>query len=110
MTLVRTKLAAIAEPLEAPPEAPSRPSFPALPRTRRPVVAPVPAAGGNLRRCTFRRLTLVSVEMRRQALPRYQVDCLYDGRETVRPLGDLGSARAFCDACTNMGIFRPDED
>ena len=70
----------------------------------------MPAAGAHLRRCTFRRLTLLPAEGRRAPLPLYQVDCLYDGRDQVRPLGDLGSSRAFCDACTNTGIFRPDED
>jgi hypothetical protein len=66
--------------------------------------------GGHLRRCTFRRVTLLELEGRRRAPATYSVDCLYPDREVALPLGDMASARAICDACAATGIFRADED
>jgi hypothetical protein len=61
---------------------------------------------GHIRRCTFRRLTLVE----RRPLPVYDAECLYPDRRTPVPLGDVESARPICENCTAKGIFRPDED
>jgi hypothetical protein len=72
-------------------------------------MASVPANGGYLRRCTFRRVSLAE-PLKPRALPAYEVACLYPDRELARPLGDLASARPICDACAATGIFRPDED
>jgi hypothetical protein len=72
-------------------------------------MAPVPANGGYLRRCTFRRVLPISPTQRGD-VPTYDVACLYRDREAPMPLGDIASARAICDACAATGIFRPDED
>jgi len=69
-------------------------------------VAVEAAARTHLRRCTFRRLTVV----RRGPLPVYAVDCLYPDRLVPMPLGDLTVARPICDACVAAHVFRPDED
>jgi hypothetical protein len=84
---------------------------PAVPVTRPPLplLSPVPANGGYLRRCTFRKMELRAAGTR-QTDPVYAVTCLYPDRETPQPLGDLASARAICDGCAATGIFRPDED
>ena len=60
----------------------------------------------HLRRCTFRRLTVV----RRGGSAVYAVDCLYPDRLVPIPLGDLVAARGICDACVAAHVFRPDED
>ena len=76
--------------------------------TREAPPAPGSAAdASHIRRCTFRRVTAVP---RRRALPIYDVACLYPGRETPIPLGDLASARPICDGCRADGTFRPDSD
>ncbi len=63
----------------------------------------------QLRRCTFRRLTLAG-PARRGAMPSNQVECLYAGREASRVSGDLSGARRSCAPCGNPGIFRADEE
>jgi hypothetical protein len=78
-------------------------------RAALPLLSSVPANGGYLRRCTYRRIAL-AVPGTRRAEPVYAVSCLYPDRETGSPLGDLHSARAICDGCAATGIFRPDED
>jgi hypothetical protein len=60
----------------------------------------------HLRRCTFRRLSVV----RRGSLPVYTVDCLYPDRLVPIPLGDLVAAADICGACLASHVFRPDED
>jgi hypothetical protein len=76
-----------------------------------PLLAPVSADGSRLRRCTFRRVSVAAAAPSRgRSLPVYDVACLFPSRESSIPLGDLGSARAICDACTATGLFRPDED
>jgi len=60
----------------------------------------------HLRRCTFRRLTV----LRRGPSRVYAVDCLYPERAVPIPLGDLSAARGICDACLAAHVFRPDED
>jgi len=80
-----------------------------LQRPALPLLSPVPANGGYLRRCTFRRVELTQAGTRRTD-PTYAVTCLYPDRVTGSPLGDLQSARAICDGCAATGIFRPDED
>jgi hypothetical protein len=60
----------------------------------------------HLRRCTFRRLSV----LRRAQPPLYTVDCLYPDRSVPIPLGDLSAARGICDACLATHVFRPDED
>ncbi len=60
----------------------------------------------HLRRCTYRRLTLVSAK----PVPRYDASCLYPDRAAPVPLGDLASARSICDDCQALKIFRADED
>jgi hypothetical protein len=79
-----------------------------MPRTALPLLSTVPAHGGHLRRCTFRKLEL-SAPATRRAEASYAVTCLYPDR-APQPLGDLASARAICDGCAATGIFRPDED
>jgi hypothetical protein len=60
----------------------------------------------HIRRCTFRRLTLVE----RRPLLVYDAECLFPDRRAPVPLGDVESARRICEDCTAKGIFRPDED
>ncbi|MEA2622698.1 MAG: hypothetical protein QOH61_1608 [Chloroflexota bacterium] len=93
----------LARPIQKRPQTQPHPSGTA------PLMAPVPTDGGRLRRCTFRRVTVVQGAKGRE-LPLYEVACLYPDREQALPLGDLASARAICDACAATGIFRPDED
>ena len=64
------------------------------------------AARDHLRRCTFRRLSVV----RRTHGLVYAVDCLYPDRTVPIPLGDLVGARSICDVCVASHVFRPDED
>jgi hypothetical protein len=74
--------------------------------------APAPDAitpVGRLRRCTFRRIDVVSSPDHSQP-PAYEVVCLYAGRDAPIALGDIAQARPVCEACTAPGIFRPDED
>jgi hypothetical protein len=68
--------------------------------------SPDPGPSRHLRRCTYRRLSMV----RKRPLPLYDVACLYPDRAASIPLGDLESARPICEACTADHIFRPDED
>ena len=84
-------------------------SAPGASRSLQPLIAPVPANGGYLRRCTYRRLELARAATRRTE-PAYAVGCTYPERGDGRSLGDIASARAICDACGATGIFRPDED
>jgi hypothetical protein len=108
VALARPKPTAVAEPLPLADVA-SRP-LPQPPRSSPlPLMATVPANGGYLRRCTFRRIQPMGV-IGRRAAPSYEVSCLYPDRQSVLPLGDINSARAICDACAATGIFRPDED
>lgn len=108
VALVRSKPAAasISEAMALPAVTP--PAMP-VPRPPLPLLSPVPANGGYLRRCTFRKMEPVTLATRR-ADATYSVTCLYPDRETPQPLGDLASARAICDGCAATGIFRPDED
>jgi hypothetical protein len=72
-----------------------------------PATAPLPASPvPHIRRCTFRRLTLVE----RKPLAVYDAECLFPDRKVPIPLGDVASARPICDSCVAKGIFRPDED
>jgi hypothetical protein len=74
----------------------------------RPTAGPSPAITPppRLRRCSFRRLTLVE----RRPPPVYDVECLYRDRTVPIPLGDIESARPICGSCLAGGIFRPDEE
>ena len=74
----------------------------------RPATGPhlAPAALPHIRRCTFRRLTLVE----RKPVAIYDAECLFPDRKVPLPLGDVDSARPICESCTAKGIFRPDED
>ncbi|HYI22727.1 MAG TPA: hypothetical protein VEX62_08840 [Candidatus Limnocylindrales bacterium] len=60
-----------------------------------------------LRRCTFRRMTLVSAPREPQA---YDVACMFPDRRTPVPLGNVEDARPICASCTYSGIFRADAD
>lgn len=74
-----------------------------------PTVAPTPEpllAAPRIRRCTFRRVTLVERHRERT----FEVDCLFPDRALPIPLGDLDGATPICNACTAAGIFRADED
>lgn len=74
-----------------------------------PTVASTPEpflAAPRIRRCTFRRVTLVEHRSERT----YEVDCLYPDRALPIPLGDLDGATPICNACAAAGIFRADED
>jgi hypothetical protein len=83
-----------------------------------PVVGPLPRGdvppadegepAGRLRRCTFRRLDRVG-PTQRGGEAAYAVMCLYASAADPEALGDLASAALACRACTNTGIFRPDE-
>lgn len=71
----------------------------------------VALADAHLRRCTFRRLSVVTpVSGPRRKLPMYAVECLYAGMDAPLALGDLSDAHTICGACTYPGIFRADED
>lgn len=97
MALARSNPSPVIEPLPRP--------------SSGPLMAAVPADGGRLRRCTFRRVTHMSgASPRSLQLAVYDIECLYPDRGDPIPLGDLASARAICDACAATGIFRPDED
>jgi hypothetical protein len=81
-----------------------------VPTTPRDVPAPesvIPA--GRLRRCTFRRLDVVSTLPGRPGGMAYEVMCLYGGESAALALGDVASAQPICEACRATGIFRPDE-
>lgn len=71
-----------------------------------PATLPTTPPMGHIRRCTFRRLTLVE----RRPIAVYDAECLYPDRKAPIPLGDVESARPICDSCTALHIFRPDED
>ena len=74
-----------------------------------PTVAPTAEpllAAPRIRRCTFRRVTVV--DRRRERT--FDADCLYPDRALPMPLGDLECATPICNACTATGIFRADED
>ncbi len=107
MALARTKPVAIAEPLAdaAPLIRPwaNRVADRALPMAR--------DAGSEapLRRCTFRRLSVMTAGSR-AAATNYAAECLYEGHDRPIPMGDLDRAWGICQACTNPGIFRADED
>lgn len=60
----------------------------------------------RIRRCTFRRLTVVPID----GDPTYEVTCLFPERRRPVPLGDLDAATPICNACTAPHIFRADED
>ena len=78
----------------------------ALTRTEHETSAAVNAASAHIRRCEFRRLTVVRGGRR----PVYEAECLYPDWVAPLPLGDYASAGAICAACEAAGIFRPDED
>jgi len=63
--------------------------------------------GAPLRRCTFRRMTLVSSPRELQV---YDVACMFPDRRTPVPLGNVEDARPVCASCTYNGIFRADAD
>lgn len=64
-------------------------------------------ADSPLRRCTFRR---VSVVARAREMPVYNVACTFPDRRKAIPLGNIEAARPICGSCTYQGIFRPDSD
>lgn len=64
--------------------------------------------GEPLRRCTFRRMTVV--EGNANGLPMYDVACTFPDRRRAISLGDVEDARPICHACTYQGIFRADSD
>ncbi len=78
----------------------------ALPLDATPTPKPYGLAQARIRRCTFRRLTLVRVDGEEI----YDVTCLYPERQRPIPLGDLETASPVCNACTAPHIFRADED
>lgn len=71
-----------------------------------PVIA-VDTPPARLRRCVYRRLSPTG---RRDISSAYAAECLYEGIERAVPLGDLDAARSVCEACTNIGLWRADED
>src|SRR5690606_3940334 len=71
-----------------------------------PVIA-VQAPPARLRRCVHRKLSPTG---RRDATTAYSAECLYEGVERATPLGNLDAARRACEACTNTGLWRADED
>ncbi len=107
MALAPTKAVAVADPL---PEAAPRIRLPqrATELTVLPL-ARLAEGAAPLRRCVFRKLTVTSSASRRSTAS-YSADCLYDGLEQAIPMGDLERAYSTCQACTNTGIFRADED
>lgn len=72
-----------------------------------PTEAQIGVAPTHIRRCTFRRITVVESK---RTLPIYDVACLYPDRETPLPLGDIQTARSACGSCAAQGLFRPDAD
>ncbi len=78
----------------------------ALSRTEHEATPALNAGPAHIRRCTFRRLTVVRAG--RKAV--YEAECLYPDWVAPLPLGDYSSAAAICGACEAAGIFRPDED
>jgi hypothetical protein len=72
-----------------------------------PRVPPKSADATPLRRCTFRRVTVVA---RPGGLPVNQFACTFPDRLRQVSLGDIDEARPICQACTYPGIFRPDAD
>ncbi len=107
MALARTKALAVAEPL---PEAAPRIRLPrrATELTVLPL-ARLAEGAAPLRRCVFRKLTVTS-SASRGSRTSYSAECLYDGLDETIPMGDLERAYSTCQACTNTGIFRADED
>ena len=105
MALARNRTVALpAEPLveQAPLVAPWRGAIGrALPMA---VVATPPA---RLRRCVYRKLSPMT---RRGTVDGYTAECLFEGVERAVALGDLDAARGACEACTNIGLWRADED
>jgi hypothetical protein len=59
-----------------------------------------------MRRCVYRRLSPAG----RGPVSSYTAECLYDGLDKAVALGDLDTARQACEACTNIGLWRADED
>jgi hypothetical protein len=104
-------LAAVATLAPVPP-APVRPPTPAagapLPLGDAPASDAITPAG-RLRRCTFRRIDIVTPLPGRTPGTGYEVVCLYGGADEPLALGDLSAARPVCESCTASGIFRPDE-
>lgn len=107
MALARAKAVAIAEPLAdaAPRIRPwaLRGAESALPMAR------VATNEAPLRRCTFRRLSVMAASGR-GTIAGYAAECLYDGLDRPIPMGDLERAWSICQGCSNSGIFRADED
>jgi len=107
VALARTKAVAIAEPLaDATPLI--RPWAPRVAGRALPM-APVAANEAPLRRCTFRRLSVVAAAGR-GVTTSYATECLYEGLDQPIPMGDLNRAWTICQGCANTGIFRADED
>ena len=107
MALARTKAVAITEPLtDAAPMI--RPWAPRILGRQLPM-ARVTDNEAPLRRCTFRRLSVVEASGRGTGA-HYAAECLYDGLDQPIPMGDLDRAWGICQGCTNTGIFRADED
>jgi hypothetical protein len=107
VALARTKAVGIAEP--HPDAAPLiRPWVPRIPGRALPM-ARVAVHEAPLRRCTFRRLSVMDAPGR-GAIASYAAECLYEGLERPIPMGDLDRAWGICQRCTNTGIFRADED
>ena len=79
----------------------ARPMPGALP-VKRAQAAPLP----RLRRCAFRRVTV----MPGRGLAMYEADCMHPDLSTATSLGDLVAAQPVCAACTLPGVFRPDSD
>lgn len=74
-----------------------------------PTLAPMEAT--HLRRCTYRRVTLLQPAGRARPLgPAYLAECLFGGQEDPVALGDLTAARTTCAECTFPHIFRADEE
>jgi hypothetical protein len=81
-----------------------------VPTTPRDIPAPESVSPvGRLRRCTFRRIDLVSALPGRPQGSTYEIMCLYGGGPAGLALGDVASAQSVCEACQATGIFRPDE-
>ncbi len=107
MALAPTKAVAIAEPpADAAPM--GRPWAPRIFGRELPM-ARVTTEEAPLRRCTFRRLSVVEGSSRGTSAS-YAAECLYDGLDQPIPMGDLDRAWGICQSCTNSGIFRADED
>jgi len=75
-----------------------------------PTLAPMEAT--HLRRCTFRRVTLLQTASRHSQPfdAGYRAECLFRGHDAPVALGDLSAARPTCAECVFPHIFRADED